>query len=262
MARWTPFEAFALNAELVADAGAGAEEDGVVLAVEHLVDGDVLADVGVAAELDAERFEVGDVVVDDLLAHLEVGDAVDENAAGLGPVLEDRRSVALIGQELGDGKPGGTGADDGHLASAGGMRVLGPWVAAHFAALEVGDEGLELADGDSGFGAAIDADGEPDHAGALAEALLGAEAAAHLGEVAGLAELVGGAEDVAFLNEGEGPGNVVTDGAGFLAGSGGALDAALGLDLGGVEVEAEVRLVPVAHAVLSLLLGDRLNGDI
>ena len=91
---------FALDAHLVADAGASADEDGVEFAREHVVERDVRADVGVADELDAERLEVGDVFVDDRFAHLEVGDAVDEHAAGLGPEFVDRAAVASRAQLL------------------------------------------------------------------------------------------------------------------------------------------------------------------
>ena len=79
----------ALDAQLAADARAGAEEDGVVALREEVVDRDVVADAGVADELDAELLEVLDLVVEDLFLHLEVGDAVEEDAAGLGPGLED-----------------------------------------------------------------------------------------------------------------------------------------------------------------------------
>ncbi len=255
------FEVFAFDAHFVADAGAGADEDGVEALLEEFVDGDVAADVGVADEGDAHGLEVGDVFVDDVFAHFEVGDAVDEDAAGLGPVFVDGDAVPFVGELFGDGEAGGAGADDGDFEAGRFGHVAGHGVAAELLALVVGAEGFEFADGDWGFLAAVGADGEADDAGAFAEFFLGAEAAAHFGEVGGFAEFVGGAEDVAGFEEGEGAGDVVVDGAGFLAGRGGALDAAGGFDAGGVEVEPEVGFFEVAFALFGVLLGDGLDAD-
>ena len=73
--------------------------------------------------------------------------------------------------------------------------------------------------------------------------------------------LFGGADDVALLEQLEGAGDVVADGAGLLAGRGRALDAAHRLDLRGLEVEAEEDLVPVLLPLLRILLVDRHAGD-
>jgi len=254
-------EVFAFDAHFVADAGSGADEDGVEALLEEFVDGDIAADVGVADEPDAHRLEVGDVLVDDVLAHFEVGDAVDEDAAGLGPVFVDGDAVALIGELLGNGEAGGAGTDHGDLEAGRLGHIAGHGVAAELLALVIGAEGFELADGDGRLLLAAGPDGEPDDAGAFAELLLGAEAAAHLGEVGCFAELVGGAEDVAGFDEGERTGDIVVDGTGLLAGRRGALDAARGLDAGGVQVEAEVGFLEVALAFFGVLLRNGLDAD-
>ena len=229
--------------------------------VEEVVDGDVLADPGVADELHADVLEVAELVLQDLLAELEVRDAVQQHAAGLGPGVVNGAGVAVLRQLLADGEAGGPGADDGDLV-AGGRGQDGQRDAAVLA-LVVGDERLELADRDGRLLVGVRPDGEGDDALALAEALLRAEAAAQLGQVAGLAELVGGAEDVAVLKQLERAGDVVADGAGVLAGRGRALDAAHRLDLGGLEVEAEEDFVPVVAAFFRVLLvdGDPRDGE-
>ncbi|MDZ7728182.1 MAG: hypothetical protein U5Q44_08275 [Dehalococcoidia bacterium] len=245
----------------IANPGAGAEEDRGEALGEHAVDGDIAAHVGVAAEFDAKPVQVLEVLVDEVLLHLEVRDAVDEHTAGIGPGFEDGGAVAHEREVLGDGEAGRPGADDRHPLAGGLGHVPGQGVAAELLALVVGAEGLELADGHGRLAAAVGADGKAHDAGAFAKAFLRAEAAAHLRKVARLAELIGGTEDVAFFDEGESAGNIVPDGAGFLAGRRGALDTALGLDAGSIDIEAEIRLVEIPLALLRVLLGDGLNSD-
>src|SRR3990170_4373968 len=253
-----PGQLLAGDAHLAADAGAGADEDGVEAVGEHIVDRYVAADPGVADELDADAAQEVELLGEDLLAHLEVGDAVEEDAARLRPGLEHGAGVTDPGELFGYGQGGGPGADDGDLLSAG-RRQLRQREALR-PPLVVRDERLQLADGHRRLAAPVRrAGGEADDAGALAEGLLGAEAAAHLGEVGGLTEDVGGGDDVAALQEEERAGYVVVYGAGFLAGGGGAVDAALGLDDGGIEVIAEEGLVPVLDPLRGVLFGGGLD---
>ena len=183
------------------------------------------------------------------LVHLEVRDAVAEDATGSRPRLEDTHFVTADPQDFCDGEAGGAGTDDSD-ALAGGRRDAGKW-SATVVALVVGDERLEPSDRDW--------DGLlTDDAVAFAERFLRAEAAAHVGRGVRRPEDLGRAVDVAVLELEEGARDVVADGAGDLAGSGRALDAAVRLDLGRVEVVAFVDLEPVVDALFRLLLGYRL----
>src|SRR3990170_5915003 len=112
--------------------------------------------------------------------------------------------------------------------------------------LLVGDERLQLADGDRYRHLA-------DDAVALAQGLLGAEAAAHVGGGVGGAEHLGGAHYVALLQLQQGAGDIVVEGAGLLAGSGRTLDAAGRLDARGGEVVAQVDLPPVLDPLFRVL---------
>jgi len=94
----------------------------------------------------------------------------------------------LLRELLGDGETRRARTNDGH-ATVRGLRHYGRRDAS-VPALVVRDERLQLADGHRRLLAVWGGtDGEADDAGALAEQFLGAEAPAHIREVAGLAEL-------------------------------------------------------------------------
>ena len=199
-----------------------------------------------------------ELVLQHVLAELEVRDAVEQDAAGLRPGVVHRAGVAALRQLLGDGHAGRARADDGDLQAA--RRRQHGQRHAEVLALVVGDERLELADRDRRLLVAVGPDGERDDALALAQALLRAEAAAQLGQVARLAELLGGAVDVADLEQLERAGDVVVDRAGLLARRRRALDAAHRLDLRATRGRSRGRPRPSSSSRSSgscLLMGTR-----
>jgi hypothetical protein len=93
----------------------------------------------------AASTEPVDLGLDDVLGQAELGDAVDEHAAGCVERLEDRDVVAALGQLTGGGQAGRPGADDGDRLAGGRCARRG---ASRGAPRPVGDEALEVADGD------------------------------------------------------------------------------------------------------------------
>ena len=142
-----------------------------------------------ADELDRQRFEALQPLVEHVLLQLEVRDAVAQHAAHLRPRVEDRHGVAALRQLLRDGQPGRPGADDRDAAPG-------------------RPHGRLRATSRSRQASATNASSRPIATGfaflpttqcALAEALLRAEAPAHLRHRARLVEDVRGADDVALL---------------------------------------------------------------
>jgi len=119
----------------------------------------------------------------------------------------------------------------------------------------VGDECLQPADGHR---YALPAHG----ARALAQELLRAEPAAHLGHRTRLAELVRGAGEIPSFQEDESGGNIVVERTGLRAGSPRALNAAKGFQAGRLFVEGKGDFVPVERTLARVLLGERLSGEL
>ena len=85
-------------------------------------------------------------LLDDVLGQAELGDAVEQHAAGRVEGLEDRDVVAVLDELARGGQAGGAGADDRDLL-AGRRRGVG-LRSGPGAPGPVGDEALEVADGD------------------------------------------------------------------------------------------------------------------
>lgn len=236
-------EVFAGGAEGHVYADADGDEDGLEAIVQQLVDGAVFADDGIAHKFCPGAGQAVPDLVDEGLFKLEVGDAVGEQAAGGGAGVEDGDGVAQLQQLLGAAQPGGTGADDGDAVSGAGG---GGDLVAVGAALVGGGKGFKGAEGD-GLAALVAA-----HAGAFAEAVLGADAPADLGQGVGLAVDFGGIDKVAVFDEPHGVGDVVLGGAGALAGGGvGAVDAARGFVAGPIVVDPQDGLVEIVDPLSS-----------
>ncbi len=148
----------------------------------------VAADLKAFMEMDARCAETLDATGDDLLLQLEAGDAIDEQAAGAIMPVIDMHLIAMAPQIFGrrqSRRPRTDDADRLVRAVADGDDRLDPT----FLPGGVGDELLDRADGDRAMARKFD------HAIALAESILRADAAADLGhgrgrggEIIGLAQ--------------------------------------------------------------------------
>jgi hypothetical protein len=137
----------------------------------------IAADLEVEVELHAAIDQQLGAAGHHLLLELEVGDAVDEQTTDAVVAVVDMDLVALAAQLLRRGEAGRAGADDAN----GGRELLARARRLDPAAVPggVGDELLDRADGDGAVARLLD------DAVALAEAILGADAAADLREVVG-----------------------------------------------------------------------------
>src|SRR5579862_6562363 len=153
---------------------------------------------------------------------------------------------AVAHQDVGAGEPRGTGSHDRHaLIRRAHMRHVGlP------AALQglVGDVFLDRADGDG-------AQSVVQRAGALAQAVLRADAPAHLGERVGFVRELGRLEEIALLDELEPVGDVVMDRAFPFAEGIAAGEAPPGLTRRALRIEGRIDLAEVPHARLHCGLG-------
>src|SRR6185437_2649268 len=95
------------NTEKARQAGAGGNEDRVIVLVAHqFVDGDALADHDVGFKLYAHAAQVLDVVADDGLGQTKFRYAVNEDAAKFVQGFKDVDAVTFLDQVTGGGKPG------------------------------------------------------------------------------------------------------------------------------------------------------------
>src|SRR5690606_36653820 len=168
-------ETGARQADVARAVDTGADEQSVVPRAQ-LLEAHVAANLAAQAELDAAIDQHLAAPLDHALFQLEVGNAVDQETADPVVAVVHADLVALLAQLLGDREAGRPRAD--HADRLGTLaRGLGRLDPAH---LErgVGDVLLDRADG-HGLEALLD------HAVALAQPVLGADAAAHLGHVVG-----------------------------------------------------------------------------
>ncbi len=215
--------------------GAHAHEYGIVF-VEQRLHRHVAADLGIEAELDAHAFEHLAAAGHDGFFHLEFGDAEGKQAADFLVAVVHHRLHAVARQHVGAGETGGAGADHRDaLAGRHDVRHVGAP-----AGLErfLGDVALDLADGHraettdvrpaaDGFAEAVGVEG----ARAFAQPVLGADAAAHLGQRVGAVGELGGLEQAALGDELQPVRDVVVHRALPLAVGVAATEAAVGLFL-------------------------------
>src|SRR5690606_15226175 len=181
--------------------GAHAHEHGVVVG-QQLLDADVLAHLGIETELDAHAAEDFAATAEYALLQLELGDAEGEQAADLRVAVEHHRGHAIAYQHVGTTQAGRAGADDGD-ALAGRLDLGHVRPPAHGEG-SVGDVLFHRADGHR-------AEAVVQGAGAFAQAILRADAAADFRQGVGLVGQLGGGEDVALGHQLEPVGNVVVD---------------------------------------------------
>jgi len=148
----------------------------------QLLDGDVPADLNAALELDAHLAQDVDLGVEHVFFQPEARDAEREHTAGHRVAVEHGHGVALVGEVVGTAHAGRAGADDGDLLRVRAADLVEQLrhVARGLVQVVVGDEALDLVDGDGLVHVA---------AGALGLAALVADAAAD------------GRERVFFLDE-------------------------------------------------------------
>ncbi len=212
-----------------------------------LVEGDILAHVAVQPEDHATGLELLVAAHDHGLFQLEAGNAIGHQPAGPVVAVIDRDLHAVAAQHVRRGKTAGAGADDADAFAALHMRAdrLDPALVPG----GVGDELLDRTDGDRAVAGLLD------HAVALAQAVLRADAATDLGKgIGGLADLVGLAQP-ALGGQAQPVGNIVVQRAMRLAIRHAALRTAAGLFLGlgtGV-VRVDFLKIPVANARIPLV---------
>ena len=175
-------ELLARDAELGRLLRADGDIEALVALRAQLLDGDVLADFDAAFEFNAHLAQDVDLGVEHVLFQAEARDAEREHAAGHRIAVEHGHGVALVGEVVGAAHARGAGADDGDLLRVRAADLVEQLrhVARGFVQVMVGDEALDLVDGDGLVHAA---------AGALGLAALVADAAAD------------GRERVFFLDE-------------------------------------------------------------
>ena len=175
-------ELLARDAELGRLLCADGDVEALVALCAQLLDGDVLADLDAAPEFNAHLAQDVDLGVEHVLFQAEARDAEREHAAGHRVAVEHGHGVALVGEVVGAAHARGAGADDGDLLRVRAADLVEQLrhVARGLVQVVVGDEALDLVDGDGLVHAA---------AGALGLAALVADAAAD------------GRERVFFLDE-------------------------------------------------------------
>ena len=225
-------------------AGARADEHGLVALLKQLGDGEHLANDHVQLNVYPHLLQVGHLPLDDGLGKTELGNAVAQHAAGGVEGLEDRDGVAHPGQLAGAGQTGGAGADHRHL-----VAVLGGGGHVGDAVLRspVGHKALNAADGHR---LALDT---PD-ALTLALGLLGADPARDGGQGVGVGQQLIGSGQVALghlahkLGDGDAHGTSADTGLVL------AVQAPLCLVLGLLQGVAQGHLFKVGVAYVGLLL--------
>ena len=123
----------------------------------QLVERHVPADLDTAAEDHAELLQNVDLGVEDGLLEAEVRDAVAEHTAGLVVFIEDGDLVVVRREEVGAAQARGARADDGDLLVAEVIELLRDKAGVALE-LAVGDEALDLVDGDGAVNVAAGAD--------------------------------------------------------------------------------------------------------
>ena len=125
--------------------GAHRQVDGLETLVQETGHRALCADIDPQLNVHAQLLDVVDFPFQDGGRQAVVRDAGPEHAAGKRGAFKDGGVIAFLGQEITGGKPGRTGADDGHLFGVGlfvdGRHRQG--VPIHL----VGGEALQLADG-------------------------------------------------------------------------------------------------------------------
>jgi hypothetical protein len=221
--------------------------------VEQVLDRMLFAGVVIADELDPELVQVIELGEHDFLVELEVGDAVEQQSARHRPHLEDGHVVAVQRELFRDGQPRWPAAHDRDAPAR--RRLARPLHVPVVLADVIGDVRLELADGHRRLVRA-------DHARALAQLLLRADAAADVGHVRRLVERFRGAQDVAVGEMEERAGDVVVQRAGLHAGRVLAQQTPLRLEHGELGRVRLVDFVPVVDAPLRILLGRLVDVDV
>ena len=152
--------------------GAHAEEYRVEFRGD-VFEGDVAADIDIQAKFDAHVLHDLAALLDDVFFELEWRDAEGQQAADLRVAVEDHRRHAVAGQDVGAGESRRPGADDGN-AFAGPHHIRHVGLPTLLEGL-VGDVLLDSTD-------AHGADAVVQGARAFAQAVLGADSAAHFGQ--------------------------------------------------------------------------------
>ncbi len=209
------------HVEILRQGCARAHEDGVEPVGKEAVDGHARfgrAHEAVLHEVHAQSFDLLHLVAHHGFRQAVLGDAVHEHAAQFGLSFENGDVESLAGQVAGHGEPGRAGTDDGHLAA----RLLGQQF--------VGEVhvGIKLCHKAFQFAHPHGVSFLAQHAVALALLLVRAHAAADGGKVRFLVQLGHGFAHVALRELVDEFGNVVADGAAFLALRHLAVQAALG----------------------------------
>ena len=206
---------------------------------------EAVVDLYPEAELDAHVGKDTAAQLHDLLLQLEGGDAVGEQAADLRVAVVDGCRHAVAGQHVGAGQPGRAGADHRHTPAAG----LDPAEVRPPAHLQGGVDDVFL-DGADGHRAEIVIEG----AGALAEAVLGADPAADLRQAVGLVAELCRLDDAPGKGEAQPVGDVVVHRAAPLAVGVAAGQAAVGLHARLAALEGVGDLDEAAAPLLDSLL--------
>ena len=233
------------HGEIARGVDAGGDQHGVMLDAQ-LFEAGVAADLEVEMELDAASGQKLGAAFDDVLFELEIGDAVHQQAAGTVVAVIDVDLVALAAQLLRRRHAARPGADDAYRLVALAER-LGRLDPAHLPG-RIGDVLLDGADAHGPVAGLFE------HAIALAQAVLGADAAADLGKIVGRGRGLVGLLEPALGRELEPVGNVVLHRAVDLAERDAALRATRGLLPGPLGIVIAVDLVEVATALPCLAL--------
>ena len=143
-------ELLARDAELGRLLCADGEVEALVALCAQLLDGDVLADLDAAAEFDAHLAQDVNLGVEHVFFEAEARDAEREHAAGHRVAVEHGHGVALVGEVVGAAHARGAGADDGDLLRVRAADLVEQLrhVARGLVQVVVGDEALDLVDGD------------------------------------------------------------------------------------------------------------------
>ena len=212
-------------------------EEHRVVVLQQGFDGDVTADLDPQPERHAHAFQDRAAGGDDGLVQLEAGDAELQQAADLLIAVEHGGLHAGAREAIGASEAGRPGADHRDpLAGRHHLRQVGPPALRERG---VDDVFLDRADGHR-------AELVVQRAGAFAEPVLRADAAAHLRQRVGLVAERGGLQQAAFLDQLQPVRDVVVDRALRFAVRVAAVQATPGLVAGLGRAEAAVELVPVA----------------
>ena len=225
-----------------------------VVRLADLGEGDVAADLAAQPEGHAAIGQLRVAPLDDVLLQLEAGDAVAHQPAGAVVAVVDRHLDARAAQRVRGRQPAGAGADDADALGAFHARRDGADPA--FVVGRVGDVLLDRPDGDRAVTGLLD------HAVALAEPVLRADAPADLGEGIGLLRDLVGFPQAPLGGHPQPVGDVVVQRAMRLAVGHAALGAArrlLGCPLGR---KLPVDLAEVVLALLRAALLRHLPGDV